>query len=83
MRKPVGQQLAGVTAVVYNRSEVVGRPLGAMLANDGATVYSVDVTGMLVYSKGRVAGTIKVEETLVDAASLKVFSLKRSERPSS
>jgi methylenetetrahydrofolate dehydrogenase (NAD+) len=61
--KPVGQQLSGTTAIVYNRSEVVGRPLGAMLANDGALVYSVDVTGLLAYSKGRVAGTIKVAET--------------------
>jgi len=62
---PVGQQLCGRTAVVYNRSEVVGRPLGAMLANDGATVYSIDVTGMLCYTKGRVAGTIKVEDTSI------------------
>eukprot|EP00967_Tisochrysis_lutea_P033338 scaffold39632_cov29-Tisochrysis_lutea.AAC.4 len=29
-------QLAGKTVVLYNRSEVVGRPLAAMLANDGA-----------------------------------------------
>ena len=65
--KPVGQQLVGKTAIVYNRSEVVGRPLGAMLANDGATVYSVDITGMLIFTKGRVAGTIKVEETEVTA----------------
>ena len=42
---------------------MVGRPLAAMLANDGARVYSVDVTGMLVYTAGKVAGTIKVEET--------------------
>ena len=68
LSKPVGQQLSGKTAIVYNRSEVVGRPLGAMLANDGAKVYSVDVTGMLVYSKGRVAGTIKVEDTSVSTA---------------
>lgn len=66
--KPVGQQLSGTTAIVYNRSEVVGRPLGAMLANDGALVYSVDVTGILVYTKGRVAGTIKVEDTSVTIA---------------
>jgi hypothetical protein len=29
------------TRQVINRSEIVGRPLAAMLANDGATVYSV------------------------------------------
>jgi len=61
--RPVGEQLAGQTAVVFNRSEVVGRPLAAMLANDGALVYSVDVSGMLIYRKGRVPGTIKCEET--------------------
>jgi len=35
--------LSGKTCTVVNRSEVVGRPLAAMMANDGATVYSVDV----------------------------------------
>jgi methylenetetrahydrofolate dehydrogenase (NAD+) len=61
--KPVGRQLTGQTAVVFNRSEVVGRPLAAMLANDGARVFSVDEHGMLLYSAGAVDGTIKVEET--------------------
>jgi methylenetetrahydrofolate dehydrogenase (NAD+) len=28
---------------VINRSEVVGRPLAALLANDGARVFSVDI----------------------------------------
>ncbi|KAL1508596.1 hypothetical protein AB1Y20_004693 [Prymnesium parvum] len=61
--QPVGKQLASRTAVVFNRSEVVGRPLAAMLANDGAVVYSIDITGMLRYTAGSVQGTIKVEET--------------------
>jgi len=60
---PVGKQLANRTAVVFNRSEVVGRPLAAMLANDGVLVYSIDEFGMLLYSAGSVPGTIKVEET--------------------
>lgn len=63
--RSVGQQLSGRTAVVFNRSEVVGRPLAAMLANDGAAVYSIDVSGMLRYTAGSVPGTIKVEETSV------------------
>ena len=63
LNKPVGQQLKGRTAIIYNRSEVVGRPLAAMLANDGAIVYSVDEHGMLVYTQGAVQGAIKVEET--------------------
>jgi len=32
--------LAGVRACVFNRSEVVGRPLASMMANDGAEVVS-------------------------------------------
>lgn len=63
---PVRKQLAGRTCIVFNRSEVVGRPLAAMLANDGATVYSVDEHGMQVFTAGAVSGTIKVEETSVE-----------------
>lgn len=37
--------LSGVTACVINRSEIVGRPLAAMLANDGARVLSLDING--------------------------------------
>ena len=48
--RPVGHQLDGKVAAVFNRSEVVGRPLAAMLATDGATVYSIDISGMLVYA---------------------------------
>mmetsp|Transcript_8731 Transcript_8731/g.24075 ORF Transcript_8731/g.24075 Transcript_8731/m.24075 type:complete len:317 (+) Transcript_8731:65-1015(+) len=61
--KPVGKQLEGKVVTVINRSEIVGRPLAAMLANDGAFVYSVDITGILTYSAGRLPGTIKVAET--------------------
>lgn len=41
--------LAGVTACVINRSELVGRPLAAMLANDGALVHSLDITGSVTF----------------------------------
>ncbi len=41
--------LDGVTACVINRSDIVGRPLSAMLANDGARVYSLDITGTVVF----------------------------------
>ncbi len=36
-----------------NRSETVGRPLAALLANDGACVYSVDITGVQQFSRGQ------------------------------
>ncbi|KAJ3339836.1 hypothetical protein HDU93_007721 [Gonapodya sp. JEL0774] len=37
---------------VINRSEVVGRPLAAMLANDGAKVWSIDIDNVLIFSRG-------------------------------
>ncbi len=49
---PPGQQARGKTATVFNRSEVVGRPLAAMLAHDGARVFSFDVDGVLLYEDG-------------------------------
>jgi methylenetetrahydrofolate dehydrogenase (NAD+) len=49
---PYGDRLHGHTICVVNRSEVVGRPLAALLANDGACVYSVDVTGVQKFTRG-------------------------------
>lgn len=49
---PYGNRLFGKTITVINRSEVVGRPLAALLANDGATVYSVDLDGVQVFTRG-------------------------------
>ncbi|NTW09804.1 MAG: bifunctional methylenetetrahydrofolate dehydrogenase/methenyltetrahydrofolate cyclohydrolase [Chlorobiaceae bacterium] len=42
---PSGLQFKGRTITVFNRSEVVGRPLAYMLSNDGARVYSFDING--------------------------------------
>lgn len=47
-----GNRLYGKTITVINRSEVNGRPLAALLANDGATVYSVDITGVQLFTRG-------------------------------
>lgn len=44
-----GLPLAGRTVTLFNRSEVVGRPLASMMANDGAHVYSFDVDGPLLF----------------------------------
>ncbi|KAI9846525.1 MAG: hypothetical protein M1837_003946 [Sclerophora amabilis] len=49
---PYGNRLFGHTITVINRSEVVGRPLAALLANDGASVYSVDLTGIQHFTRG-------------------------------
>ncbi|KAI9788462.1 MAG: hypothetical protein M1816_006898 [Peltula sp. TS41687] len=52
MSLPYGDRLYGHTITVINRSEVVGRPLAALLANDGATVYSVDINNVQQFSRG-------------------------------
>jgi methylenetetrahydrofolate dehydrogenase (NAD+) len=49
---PYGNRLFGHSITVINRSEVVGRPLAALLANDGACVYSVDVDGVQQFTRG-------------------------------
>mmetsp|Transcript_7097 Transcript_7097/g.21193 ORF Transcript_7097/g.21193 Transcript_7097/m.21193 type:complete len:386 (-) Transcript_7097:385-1542(-) len=51
--KPTGRHMEGQTVTVINRSEIVGRPLAAMLANDGADVYSVDVESIYLFRGGR------------------------------
>ncbi|ODV83834.1 hypothetical protein CANARDRAFT_29573 [[Candida] arabinofermentans NRRL YB-2248] len=47
-----GDRLYGKTVTIVNRSEIVGRPLAALLANDGATVYSADVNNIQLYERG-------------------------------
>lgn len=47
------QLLKGKVITIINRSEIVGRPLAAMLANDGATVYSIDINSIYEFSNGR------------------------------
>ncbi|RMD39935.1 hypothetical protein DV735_g5197, partial [Chaetothyriales sp. CBS 134920] len=65
---PYGNRLFGRTICVVNRSEVVGRPLAALLANDGATVYSVDVSGVQLFTRG--AGIRKRKHEVVDKPGL-------------
>ncbi|OBA23174.1 methylenetetrahydrofolate dehydrogenase [Metschnikowia bicuspidata var. bicuspidata NRRL YB-4993] len=47
-----GNRLYGKNILVVNRSEIVGRPLAALLANDGATVYSADINNMQKFTRG-------------------------------
>jgi methylenetetrahydrofolate dehydrogenase (NAD+) len=49
---PYGDRLYGKTITVINRSEVVGRPLAALLANDGARVLSVDIQNVFEFNRG-------------------------------
>ncbi len=55
--------LSGKRAVVFNRSEVVGRPLASMLANDGAIVTSFDVDGPQLFSPAPGGGAHEVHES--------------------
>ncbi|KXN89431.1 Methylenetetrahydrofolate dehydrogenase [NAD(+)] [Leucoagaricus sp. SymC.cos] len=48
---PYGDRAYGRIVTVINRSEVVGRPLAALLANDGARVLSVDIDSIQEYTK--------------------------------
>lgn len=65
---PYGNRLFGRTVTVINRSEVNGRPLAALLANDGATVYSVDVTGVQLFTRGK--GIKQPRHNVLDKAEL-------------
>jgi len=47
-----GNRLHGKIITIVNRSEVVGRPLAALLANDGAKVYSVDISSVYEFHRG-------------------------------
>jgi methylenetetrahydrofolate dehydrogenase (NAD+) len=76
MDMPVGRKLEGKTITVINRSEIVGRPLAAMLANDGAVVYSVDINSIYVFQNGRLqpCGDSVTPETCVrEVSAIKYF----------
>jgi len=65
---PGPRPLAGKTACVFNRSEVVGRPLASMMANDGARVISFDVDGPQLFVPGPEGEGHGVEEIDIDRA---------------
>ncbi|KAF5388180.1 hypothetical protein D9615_000699 [Tricholomella constricta] len=61
---PYGDRAYGKIITVINRSEVVGRPLAALLSNDGARVFSVDIDSIQEYTKRpRVESTTEPEAT--------------------
>lgn len=53
VQKGPRRQAEGLVATVFNRSEVVGRPLAVMLAHDGAKVWSFDINGCVLYEGRR------------------------------
>mmetsp|Transcript_17481 Transcript_17481/g.27242 ORF Transcript_17481/g.27242 Transcript_17481/m.27242 type:complete len:370 (-) Transcript_17481:249-1358(-) len=64
--KPIGKRMEGKVVTVVNRSEIVGRPLAAMLANDGANVFSVDIESIYCFegSSGRLRKCSEEDENL-------------------
>ena len=65
-----GRPLEGRSACIFNRSEVVGRPLASMLAHDGAQVYSFDIDGPLLFSPSPSPdGAHQVSEIEIDRTS--------------
>jgi methylenetetrahydrofolate dehydrogenase (NAD+) len=63
LAKPTGDHLRGVTVTVINRSDIVGRPLAAMLANDGADVFSVDIDSLYLFRRGHLEQTSETQES--------------------
>ena len=58
-----GNRMAGKVITVINRSPVVGRPVAAMLANDGADVYSIDIDTIYLMRRGRLLETEETPES--------------------
>ena len=74
--------MAGQTVTIINRSEIVGRPLAAMLANDGATVYSVDIDSTLKMERGKleetettVEGAVRASQVVITGVPTKAYRL--------
>ncbi len=47
------EHIRGSTVTIFNRSEVIGRPLAVMMSNDGARVFSFDVNGPMEFRDGQ------------------------------
>jgi 5,10-methylene-tetrahydrofolate dehydrogenase/methenyl tetrahydrofolate cyclohydrolase len=73
--------LAGKTVAVFNRSEVVGRPLASMLANDGADVYSFDLDGPLLFKREHVVETNATRAEALARADIVVTGVPSREFP--
>jgi len=68
------------TVTIFNRSEVVGRPLAVMMSNDGARVYSFDEFGPLLYEDGQAreisisrGDALKESDMVITGVPSKVF----------
>jgi methylenetetrahydrofolate dehydrogenase (NAD+) len=74
-RLPVGNRLADKTVTIVNRSEVLGRPLAAMLANDGAIVNSIDIDSTYIFQEGKLLYSDESTEELVRKSDVVVLGV--------
>lgn len=65
-RTDIERPIEGKNICIFNRSEIVGRPLAMMLSNDGATVISIDINGPLQFVDAKPA---EIEISRADALS--------------
>lgn len=75
--RPLQSERPGPTT----RSEVVGRPLAALLANDGARVFSVDIDSIQEYTKRPSPPTSTSDEGGKAAAARRAFHPRHVVRP--
>jgi methylenetetrahydrofolate dehydrogenase (NAD+) len=76
---------AGKVITIFNRSEVVGRPLASMISNDGARVYSFDLDGPILFEDGQVseigmsrAQALAESDVVITGVPAKSFELVRA-----
>ena len=62
--------LQGKTVAIFNRSEVIGRPLAMMMSNDGALVYSFDMNGPLRFEQAVAQETDIIRQAALKAADI-------------
>merc|ERR1719401_1326399 len=74
-RLPLGDRLHGKTVTIVNRSEVLGRPLAAMLANDGAIVNSIDIDSTYIFQEGKLLYSDETTEELVRKSDVVVLGV--------
>jgi len=73
--QPLGSHMTGKVVTVINRSEIVGRPLSAMLANDGAEVFSVDIDSIYLMKKSKMLPTEKTVQEACESSQVIVLGV--------
>lgn len=63
-------KLFGKTVTVINRSNIVGKPISILLANDGADVYSVDKDSIFLMRKEVTGKIYNTEKSVEEACSI-------------